>query len=165
VRISLSVWPEAWQLRVVDNGSGMNLDCLQVAATAHSTSKINNLDDLRQIASLGFRGEALHSLAQLSRLEIKSRTPGGDGWRVVYDAQGFPVEVKPAGMAAGTIVTVADLFGSWEARRMALPSLAQQLRSLQQTVEQIALCHPHVSWQSPLPHHLPRTNRLEPATI
>lgn len=146
-RISVSVWPEAWRFLVVDNGCGMDLDCLQVAATAHSTSKINNLDDLRQIASLGFRGEALHSLAQLSRLEIKSRTPGGEGWRVVYDAQGIPVEVKPAGMAVGTIVTVADLFGSWEARRMALPSLAQQMRSLQQTLEQIALCHPHVSWQ------------------
>ncbi len=146
-RISVSVWPQLWRVRVADNGCGMDLANLQQAATAHSTSKIHNVYDLWKITSLGFRGEALHSLAQLSQLEIKSRVGEGEGWCVQYNSQGEAVQVQPTAIAPGTIVTVCDLFERWKPRRQGLPSLPQQVRLIQQMIQQIALCHPQVMWQ------------------
>jgi DNA mismatch repair protein MutL len=100
------------------------------------------------VASLGFRGEALHSLAQLAELEILSRPTGSaEGWRVVYCSKGEPVQVETAAIAPGTVVTASNLFGNWPDRRQGLPSLAQQMRVVQLTIQQIALCHPHVTWQ------------------
>ena len=75
--VALSLWPDQGQIRVADNGSGMTLGDLGQAATPHSTSKIRAQQDLNEIHSLGFRGEALHSLARLGRLEICSRPPNG----------------------------------------------------------------------------------------
>ena len=147
-RIAISLQPELWSLTVADNGCGMDLEDLQEAATAHSTSKIRHCHDLWKITSLGFRGEALHSLAQLAQLEILSRPRhSGEGWRVVYNALGEPVQVETVAIAPGTIVKVSHLFGSWTVRRQGLPSPAQQLRAVQNTIHQIALCHPQVTWQ------------------
>lgn len=147
-RLVICVWPDYWRLRVTDNGNGMTLEDLQRAATPHSTSKIRNCQDLTHIQSLGFRGEALHSLAQLSRLEILSRSQQTEaGWRIEYTLQGQPLQIEPAALAPGTVVTVDQLFGNWPARRQALPAPAQQLRALQTTIQQIALCHPSVTWQ------------------
>ncbi|MEG5030026.1 DNA mismatch repair endonuclease MutL [Microcoleus sp. AT8-B1] len=174
-RIVVSVWPEQWRVQVADNGTGMDLENLQQAASPHSTSKITTEADLYKIATLGFRGEALHSLAQLGCLEVLSRsndlglgdfsenqdsapTPakssfnkGGmenarSGWRVVYNNAGVAVEVETAAIAPGTVVTVDNLFGNWPVRRSFL-SPAQQMRSIQLTLQQIAICHPHVNWQ------------------
>jgi len=184
-RIVVSVWPEQWRVQVADNGTGMDLENLQQAASPHSTSKITTEADLYKIATLGFRGEALHSLAQLGCLEVLSRsndlglgdfwenresaeTPpsppllrGGvknssfnkgavenarSGWRVVYNNAGVAVEVETAAIAPGTVVTVANLFGNWPVRRTFL-SPAQQMRSIQSIIQQIAICHPHVNWQ------------------
>jgi len=147
-RIVVSVCSDQWRVRVADNGSGMNLGDLQLAASAHSTSKIRNSDDLWKITSLGFRGEALHSLAALAQVEILSRLRGTiEGWRVAYDSQGEPVQVDATAIATGTVVTVSNLFGTWPVRRKGLPAVTQQLRAVQATIHQIALCHPHVTWQ------------------
>jgi DNA mismatch repair protein MutL len=147
-RIVVSLWPLSWRVRVADNGCGMDLANLQQAAAAHSTSKIRSCGDLWKITSLGFRGEALHSLAQLADLEILSRQAGtSEGWRVVYCSIGKPVQVETAAIAPGTVVTVSNLFGAWLERRQGLPSLAQQMKAVQTTIQQIALCHPHVTWQ------------------
>jgi len=184
-RIVVSVWPEQWRVQVADNGTGMDLENLQQAASPHSTSKITTEADLYKIATLGFRGEALHSLAQLGCLEVLSRsndlglgdfwenresaeTPpsppllrggvenssfnkGGvenarSGWRVVYNNAGVAVELETVAIAPGTVVTVANLFGNWPVRRTFL-SPAQQMRSIQSIIQQIAICHPHVNWQ------------------
>ena len=174
-RIVVSVWPEQWRVQVADNGTGMDLENLQQAASPHSTSKITTEADLYKIDTLGFRGEALHSLAQLGCLEVLSRpndlglgdfwenresapTPpsssllrGGaqnarSGWRVVYNNAGSAVEVETAAIAPGTVVTVDNLFGNWPVRRSFL-SAAQQMRSIQSILQQIAICHPHVNWQ------------------
>ncbi|NEP60844.1 MAG: DNA mismatch repair endonuclease MutL [Symploca sp. SIO2G7] len=145
-RISIDLWPHTWGVRVADNGRGMTRLDLEQAATAHSTSKIRTCDDLSQIQSLGFRGEALHSLAQLSDLEICSRR-GAVGWWVTYGAEGTMLEIKQAAIAPGTIVTANNLFARLPHRRQVLPSVAQQLRQVQQTVQQLALCHPQVTWQ------------------
>ncbi|MEG4072950.1 DNA mismatch repair endonuclease MutL [Microcoleus sp. Pol14C2] len=174
-RIVVSVWPEQWRVQVADNGTGMDLENLRQAASPHSTSKITTEADLYKIDTLGFRGEALHSLAQLGCLEVLSRsndlglgdfsenresaqTPaksscnkGGvenarSGWRVIYNNAGVAVEVETAAIAPGTVVTVDNLFGNWPVRRSFL-SPAQQMRSIQLTLQQIAICHPHVNWQ------------------
>lgn len=154
-RITISVWPEQWRIRVADNGTGMDLADLRYCATAHTTSKIHSIDDLWKITSLGFRGEALHSLTALAELEIFSRPNlysfpdqgREEGWRVTYDRHGEAREVATVAIAPGTVVTVSNLFGIWPVRRQGLPSPAQQLRAVQATVHQIALCHPHVTWQ------------------
>lgn len=147
-RIVISVWAELWRVRVADNGYGMDLDNLRVAATAHSTSKIHNYDDLWKITTLGFRGEALHSLAQLSDLEIASRAvDSAEGWRILYDNLGEPVIEEAIAIAPGTIVTVSNLFGNWPVRRQGLPSSVQQMRAIQAIIYQVAICHPHITWQ------------------
>ncbi|MBP0001660.1 MAG: DNA mismatch repair endonuclease MutL [Cyanobacteria bacterium SID2] len=146
-RLVVSIDLDRWLVRVADNGCGMTPDNLRQAAIAHSTSKIHRFDDLHRITSLGFRGEALHSLANLARLEIHSRTVDGDGWCVRYDRTGKLTSIAPVAMAPGTIVSVRDLFCDWPGRREALPSPAQQWRAVQWTVQHLALCHPHVTWQ------------------
>lgn len=146
-RISIGLWVDQWRVRVADNGKSMAIADLHQAAMPHSTSKIQDRNDLWHISSLGFRGEALHSLAQLSDLEIRSRPPDEDeGWHVTYNHQGNPVEVKTVAIAPGTIVTATQIFGNWLPRRQ-MPMPAQQLRAIQLTVQHLALCHPHVTWQ------------------
>jgi DNA mismatch repair protein MutL len=147
-RIVISLWPQHWRIRVADNGSGMNLDDLQQAATAHSTSKISSSDDLWRITSLGFRGEALHSLTTLADLEILSRpVDGTEGWRVTYGDAGEVLQVDVAAIAPGTVVTVANLFAKHPSRRQGLPNPTQQMKAVQAIIQQIALCHPHVTYQ------------------
>ncbi|WP_458647373.1 DNA mismatch repair endonuclease MutL [Sivoneniella epilithica] len=157
-RITVSVWVEQWRLRVADNGIGMDRQNLEMAASPHSTSKIRDRQDLWNITSLGFRGEALHSLAQLAQLQIasrlSSRSPSSDvdpkeneGWQITYDAQGLPIAMEPVAISTGTIVTVDHLFASLPTRRQGLPSVAHQLKAIQATIHQIALCHPQVTWQ------------------
>jgi DNA mismatch repair protein MutL len=146
-RITISLYPEQWRIRVADNGRGMNLEDLRSAAAPHSTSKIRTSQDLWQITSLGFRGEALHSLAQLADLEIISRFVDGDaGWWVAYSSQGEAVQTEPCAIAPGTVVIADRLFADWSARREGLPPLPQQLKAVQATIYQLALCHPHVTW-------------------
>jgi DNA mismatch repair protein MutL len=147
-RIVVSLWPQQWRVTVADNGCGMSLDDLQRAATAHSTSKIRQCADLWKISSLGFRGEALHSLTTLADLEILSRPHNGDGgWRIIYGYGGEARHIEAAAIAPGTVVTVSNLFENWSSRREGMPSIAQQMKAVQATIQQIALCHPHVTWQ------------------
>jgi DNA mismatch repair protein MutL len=147
-RITVNVWAEQWRVQVADNGRGFSFADLQQAAAPHSTSKIKTCDDLWHITSLGFRGEALHSLAQLSNLVICSWAEDGDGgWRVQYRQNGHPLDWQPVAIAPGTVVTADQIFGTWIARRHGLPPMARQLRAIQQTVQNLALCHPHITWQ------------------
>ena len=163
-RIAVSLWPQQWQVRVADNGVGMALADLQQAAAAHATSKISTRPDLLNVRSLGFRGEALHSIAQLAQLTICSRThtdlldrsdqdyidqdhtDRDRGYQVIYDADGKPQQIQEVAIAPGTIVTVSQLFDHWQARRQ-VPSLAQQIKAVSQLIYQLALCHPHITWQ------------------
>jgi DNA mismatch repair protein MutL len=147
-RIVVSLWPQQWRVTVADNGCGMNLDDLQKAAATHSTSKIYSCADLWKIRSLGFRGEALHSLTNLANLEILSRPADENfGWRFVYGDGGKVDRVEITAIAPGTVVTVSNLFANCAARRQGLPPVAQQMKAVQATIQQIALCHPHVTWQ------------------
>lgn len=147
MRITVSLFPDQWRIQVADNGTGIELDDLLVAATAHSTSKIDNRSDLLNIHSLGFRGEALHSLAQLAQLEIYSRPRHSpDGWHLVYNRQGEVRQFQEVAIAPGTVINVENLFDAWDARRSGLPNLNQQLRQVQAVIYHLALCHPQISW-------------------
>jgi DNA mismatch repair protein MutL len=146
-RITITFNPELWQVQVIDNGKGMLLPDLRVCAQPHSTSKIRTQKDLWQITSLGFRGEALHSIAQVADLTICSRASQSDlGWQVAYHEAQLEQESIMA-IAAGTIVTVSNLFAKIPVRRRALPQISQQLKTIQQLIQKIALCHPQVTWQ------------------
>jgi DNA mismatch repair protein MutL len=145
-RISLRLWPEQWRLHLTDNGCGMTIADLEQAAIAHTTSKIRNRDDLLMVGSLGFRGEALHSIAQLANLTVLSCVAGEVGWQFRYDIQGLPIAREVAPIAPGTTVMVDDLFGTWETRRQSLPPLPQQLKIVQAVIQEMALAHPGVTW-------------------
>ncbi|NJL69830.1 MAG: DNA mismatch repair protein MutL, partial [Microcoleus sp. SM1_3_4] len=160
-RIVVSLWPQRWCVSVADNGCGMTLSDLQQAATPHSTSKIRTCNDLWKIRSLGFRGEALHSLTTLADLEIWSRfslssgeeirhyyDSSSSGWRILYNRGGEPIQVEAAAVAPGTVVSVSNLFDNWVARRQRLPSVALQMKAVQAMIYNIALCHPKVTWLS-----------------
>ncbi|MGK7885021.1 MAG: DNA mismatch repair endonuclease MutL [Crocosphaera sp.] len=148
-RLTISVFPELWQVMVTDNGRGMSLENLRHCAQAHHTSKIFDLDDLWKITSLGFRGEALFSIAQVGQLSIQSRdaTDNSNGWLVEYNQQGEVIQESTAPMAPGTIVTASNLFGSIPVRRQGLPTFSQQLKAIQGIIENLALCHPQITWQ------------------
>ncbi len=143
-RIHISILPEIWQVRVTDNGHGMNLSDLKMAALPHTTSKINNVQDLGKITSLGFRGEALHSIATLANLEIISSVE--EGYKIIYNSGGEVKEETNAAIAKGTIVTVSNLFKNWSGKRAGITSVNQQLKAIQNVIYQIAICYPHITW-------------------
>ena len=148
-RIAIAVDPQSWQVEVRDNGKGMSLEDLRVCIRPHSTSKIRTCKDLWHITSLGFRGEALHSIAQVADLTICSRTKNElepIGWKVAY-SEGEAVTESAIAIAPGTIVTVSNLFVKIPVRRRGLPSFPQQLKAIQKLIYQIALCHPQTTWQ------------------
>src|SRR5262249_55619857 len=96
-------------VRVVDDGAGMTLDEARLALLRHATSKLAELADLFNIATMGFRGEALPSIAAVSRFVLISRTPGADSaWRLEIEG-GIEREARPVGAAGGTQVEVRDL--------------------------------------------------------
>ncbi len=149
-RISISIYPEVWRVQVADNGHGITQADLSLCSQAHSTSKIRTHEDLWRVTSLGFRGEALHSIAQVARLTILSRSrhdDGGIGWRTRYTETGEILSMETVPLAIGTVITVENLFGNMPVRRKALPPMPQQLKAVQSLVQDIALCHPRITWQ------------------
>ncbi|MEB3310211.1 MAG: DNA mismatch repair endonuclease MutL [Snowella sp.] len=149
-RLIIRLNPEQGWVQVTDNGQGMTLDDLKACALPHTTSKISQRQHLEQITSLGFRGEALHSLSQVSELEIASRSaklPDSTGWKVRYCYDGQPQEPIDVAIATGTIVTVNQLFQNLPQRRLGLPPLAQQLKAIQTYLQTMALCRPQITWQ------------------
>ena len=129
-------------IRVIDDGSGMSHDDALLAFERHATSKLRSADDLMSIPTLGFRGEALPTIAAVSRLLLETRaTEEADGTRVEF-AGGKLVGVKPAGLPAGTTVSVADLFYSVPARRKFLKSETTELGHIASLVTHYALANP-----------------------
>jgi DNA mismatch repair protein MutL len=129
-------------IRVVDDGSGMNHDDALLAFERHATSKLRTADDLLSIATLGFRGEALPSIAAVSRLVLETRVAEErDGTRVEF-AGGKLIGVKPAATPPGTSISVADIFYCVPARRKFLKSETTELGHIASLVTHYALAHP-----------------------
>ena len=152
-------------VRVRDDGFGIPSRELVLALSRHATSKIAVLDDLDRISSMGFRGEALPSIASVSRLVLASRPrEAARGARVRVDG-GTVSAVEPAASKIGTVVEVRDLFFNVPARRKFLRTPRTELRHAEDAVRRLALGHPDVSFAL---HHDARrvlevTCRMEPA--
>ena len=114
-------------IRIVDNGIGMVRDDALLAFERHATSKIRSSDDLLSIATLGFRGEALPSIASISRLELQTRAASDASGTNVEIVGGKIYRVDDAGLPAGTTIAVRDLFFNTPARRKFLKSEATEL--------------------------------------
>ena len=133
-------------IRVRDDGFGIPSRELVLALSRHATSKIASLDDLDRIASMGFRGEALPSIASVSRLALESRPRDAEsGARVRVDG-GIVAPVEPAASKTGTTVEVCDLFFNVPARRKFLRTPRTELRHAEDAVRRLALSRPDVSF-------------------
>ena len=132
-------------IRVTDNGSGIAKEDLPLAYSSHATSKLRTADDLFFIHTLGFRGEAIASVAAVSRMEIVSRTADGEAY--VLSCEGGSLgEVLPAAGAKGTVVTVDDLFFNVPARLKFLKSDAQEEADIGSVMARFLLSRPEISF-------------------
>ncbi len=150
------------RLKITDNGHGILKDDLAMALSRHATSKINTLSDLEQIATLGFRGEALPSIASVTRLSLQSQAVGqAQAWQVQSDGNNVTSEPSPVAHPQGTTVEARDLFYNTPARRKFLRTENTEFKHLDQIVRRMALARFDVAFK--LKHngrvvlHLPRT--------
>lgn len=132
------------QIRVADNGGGIGKDDLPLALARHATSKITSLEDLESVASLGFRGEALASIAAVSHFSLASRATGSaHAWKI--EASGDAISApEPAAVAAGSIVEASDLYFNTPARRKFLRSPQTEFAHSEETFKRLALSRPDV---------------------
>jgi DNA mismatch repair protein MutL len=135
-------------IRIRDDGSGIEADDLPLALSRHATSKIAAIEDLEAIASLGFRGEALASIASVSRLCLTSNTEGGGAGSCIEVAgQPEAVQLKPAAHPRGSTVEIRDLFFNTPARRRFLRTEKTEFDHAQEVVKRQALSRPDVSFE------------------
>ncbi|EUJ10498.1 DNA mismatch repair protein MutL [Methylophilaceae bacterium 11] len=134
------------QLRVADNGSGIAQEDLALALTRHATSKIASLEDLEAVASLGFRGEALASIASVSRTQISSRAQTTKhAWRITSDGSEVST-IEPAALDAGTVIEVNDLYFNTPARRKFLKTEGTEFGHCEEAFHRVALSRPDVAF-------------------
>lgn len=129
-------------IQIVDNGCGMVRDDALLAFERHATSKIKNAEDLLSVATLGFRGEALPSIASVSRLRLETKSPDEDSGTVIEINGGKIYKVEEAGLPAGTSITIRDLFFNTPARKKFLKSESTELSHIASLVTHYALAHP-----------------------
>jgi DNA mismatch repair protein MutL len=146
-------------IRVTDDGCGIAREQLALALTRHATSKIISLDDLERVATLGFRGEALASVAAVARLAISSRERGASqAWKLKAEAGAEP---EPAALMAGTVVEMRDLYFNTPARRKFLKAEGTEFAHCADAVKRLALTRPDVAFN--LTHNGRNLFQLPPA--
>src|SRR5580692_7685729 len=142
-RIKISVEAGGKKLiQITDNGCGMVRDDAMLAFERHATSKIKNAEDLLSVATLGFRGEALPSIASVSRLRLETRAQEEDAGTVIEINGGKIARVEEAGLPLGTSITVRDLFFNVPARKKFLKAESTELSHIASLVTHYALAHP-----------------------
>ena len=133
-------------LKVTDNGHGIAKDELELALTRHATSKIQSLEDLEQVGSLGFRGEALASIASISRTVLTSRQQAANhAWQIAAEGT-HQRTINPAALDAGTIVEVHDLYFNTPARRKFLKTENTEFGHCEDAFTRVALSRPNVGF-------------------
>jgi len=142
-RIKISIEAGGKKLiQITDNGCGMVRDDAMLAFERHATSKIKNAEDLLSVATLGFRGEALPSIASVSRLRLETRAPEEPTGTVIEINGGKIARVEEAGLPLGTSITVRDLFFNTPARKKFLKAESTELSHIASLVTHYALAHP-----------------------
>src|ERR1700694_4546667 len=142
-RIKISVEAGGKKLiQITDNGCGMVRDDAMFAFERHATSKINNTDDLLSISTLGFRGEALPSIASVARLHLETRAEEEAAGTLLESNGGKMIRVEEAGLPLGTSITVRDLFFNTPARKKFLKTESTELSHIASLVTHYALAHP-----------------------
>jgi DNA mismatch repair protein MutL len=134
------------RIRVADDGTGMERDDALLAFDRHATSKIASMEDLEKVTTLGFRGEALATIAAVAKLELTTATSPGEGTRVLFEG-GRILTVEPVARTRGTTIDVASLFFNVPARRKFLKSRETELRRCVEVVEGYVLARPDVSFR------------------
>ena len=129
-------------IQITDNGCGMVRDDALLAFERHATSKIKNAEDLLSVATLGFRGEALPSIASVSRLHLETRAPEEPAGTIIEINGGKIFKVEEAGLPPGTSITIRDLFFNTPARKKFLKSESTELSHIASLVTHYALAHP-----------------------
>ena len=133
-------------IRIRDNGSGINKDELTLALSRHATSKLKSLDDLENICSLGFRGEALASISSVSRLTLSSKPKQQEAaWQAFAEGRDMAVQIKPTAHPDGTTIEVKDLFFNTPARRKFLRTEKTEFSHIDELIKRIALSRFDVS--------------------
>ena len=152
------------EVRVVDNGCGIAPDQLRMAVTSHATSKIESDEDLFDVTTLGFRGEALASIGSVAHLRIRSRTPTDEAGSELQVDGGAIGTVVPTAAAVGTTVSLSDLFFNTPVRRKFLRTIRTELGHCSETITRLALAHPQIHFSlthdDRLLHDLPPVSDL-----
>ncbi len=149
-------------IRIRDDGQGIDKEDLPLALSRHATSKITELEDLEHVASLGFRGEALASIASVSRLALISRTPdANEAWKVETEGVDMQSKLSPAAHPIGTNVEVRDLFFNTPARRKFLRTEQTEFKRIDDIVKHLALSRFDVSFS--LQHNQRQIHKYERA--
>src|SRR5579862_3638149 len=147
-RIRISVEAGGKKLiQITDNGCGMVRDDAMLAFERHATSKLKNADDLLKVSTLGFRGEALPSIASVSRLHLETRSPESPSGTVIEINGGKIARVEEAGLPEGTSITVRDLFFNTPARKKFLKAESTELSHIASLVTHYALAHPEMHFE------------------
>ena len=133
-------------IKIRDDGQGIPEQKLALALSRHATSKIDNLEDLEAVATLGFRGEALASIASVSRLALTSNSGDSSGWKAVSEGRDMEVELQPAAHPQGTSVEVRDLFYNTPARRKFLRTEKTEFGHIHEVIKRQALSRPDVTF-------------------
>ncbi|MGB1403477.1 MAG: DNA mismatch repair endonuclease MutL [Porticoccaceae bacterium] len=149
-------------IKVRDDGTGIAETELALALSRHATSKIDDLQDLEAVATLGFRGEALASIASVSRLALTSNINGsGSGWKAVSEGRDMEVDLQPAAHAQGTSVEVRDLFFNTPARRKFLRTEGTEYNRIDDSIKKLALSRMDIAFS--LRHNQRAQINLHPA--
>ena len=144
-RIEVAVEQGGMELvRVADDGGGIAYDELPLAVASHATSKLVDADDLFRVNTFGFRGEALASIAEISRFTLRSRTPADDGGWELEVVGGTASEIVPCGMSPGTTIEIRNLFYNTPVRRKFLRSPQTEMGHVTEAFTRLALANPHV---------------------
>ena len=134
-------------MRITDNGCGMSEVDARLAVLRHATSKIRSADDLYDIASLGFRGEAIASIASVSKFTLRTRQEMDTMGTRIYIEGGHMVDCDPCGTSMGTSIEVKDLFYNTPARRKFLKSTRTEANKIQDMIGKLALGHTHIAFK------------------
>jgi DNA mismatch repair protein MutL len=137
-------------VRIVDDGSGIEPEDLPLAVAPHATSKIDSAEDLEHVGTLGFRGEALASIASVARVEIRSRTPASAQASLLRVEGNVAEPVQPAAGPVGTSITVRTLFFNTPARRKFLRTVPTEQGRCMDALKDLALAHPNVAFEAVL---------------